>query len=223
MTAWLINCLHLIVAEVPVPKLTAIRKQALDEMMKEALYEATVAILSEHGVDGLTMDRVAAEAGMAKGSLYRYFRSKRDLLEFVYAKVIDPVFRDLEEMATKEQPAIEKLAGHLRNLLEHVAKHAQVHKLLFEDDDAHGLLQPSERRTIEVASQHLAGVFRQGMTEGVFCAGNPLMFASMYLGLCRGVLQSQPELDGHEQRESVHRMIMGTFLNGIATGKVCVG
>ena len=86
-----------------------IRKQALDEMMKEALFEATVAVLSEHGVDGMTMDRVASEAGVAKGSLYRYFRSKRDLLEFVYTKLVDPIFQDLEEMAAQEQPAIESL------------------------------------------------------------------------------------------------------------------
>ena len=48
------------------PKLTAIRKQALDEMMREAIFEATVAVLSEHGVEGMTMDRVALAAKVAK-------------------------------------------------------------------------------------------------------------------------------------------------------------
>jgi len=88
------------------PKLTAIREQAINGMMKQALYEATIAVLSTHGVDGLTMDRVAAEAGIAKGSLYRYFRSKRDLLEFVYAKLVDPVFENMEQVAAKQQPRL---------------------------------------------------------------------------------------------------------------------
>ena len=65
------------------PRLTAIRKQALDEMMKNALFEASVAVLSEHGAEGMTMDRVALAASMAKGSLYRYFRSKQELLESI--------------------------------------------------------------------------------------------------------------------------------------------
>ncbi len=198
------------------PRLTVIRKQALDEMMKEALYEATVAVLSEHGVDGMTMDRVALQAGVAKGSLYRYFRSKRDLLEFVYTKLLDPIFQSLEEMAAKKQPAIASLAEQLRTLLEHVAKHIQVHKLLFEDDAAHGLLQSSERRTVEAASQRLAGIFRQGIAEGVFRPQDPLMLAHMYLSLCKGVLQTQPPLEEPDQRENIHRLIMGTFLNGIA-------
>lgn len=205
------------------PRLTAIRKQALDEMMKEALFEATVAVLREHGVDGLTMDRVASKAGVAKGSLYRYVHSKRDLLESVYAKLVDPVFRDLDEIAANGQPAIEKLAGHLHRLLEHIAAHAQVHKLLFEDDTAHGLLQSSERRTLEAASQRLAEVFRQGIAEGVFRLGDPFMLAHMYLGLCKGVLQSQPGLENRDQRENLHRLILVTFLNGIATEKGRVG
>jgi AcrR family transcriptional regulator len=202
-----------------VPRLTAVRKQALDEIMKEALFKATVAVLSEHGVDGMTMDRVASAAGMAKGSLYRYFRSKRELLEFVYAKTVDPIFQDLEQMAAKAQPAIEKLAGRLRVLLEHVCKHAQVFELLFEDETAHGLLQSSERRSLEAASQRLAEIFRQGIAEGVFRPADPLMLAKMYLGLCKGVLDSRPELEGRDQRENVQRLILGTFLNGIATEK----
>jgi AcrR family transcriptional regulator len=205
------------------PKLTAIRKQALDEVMKKALFEATVAVLSEHGVDGMTMDRIASVAGVAKGSLYHYFSSKRDLLEFVYAKTIDPVFQDLEQMVAAAQPAIDKLAGHLRTLLEHVAKHVRIFKLLFEDDAAHGLLQSSERYHRKAVCQRMAEIFRQGIAEGVFRPEDPLMLASMYLGLCKGVFESQPELEGLDQRENVHRLILGTFLNGIATEKGRVG
>lgn len=201
------------------PRLTALRKHALDEMMKEALFEAAVAVLSEHGVDGMTMDRVAAAAGIAKGSLYRYFGSKRDLLEFLYAKLVDPVFRNLEELASSDKPAIEKLAGDLHVLLEHVAKHAQIHRLLFEDDVAHGLLQSSERRTLEAASERLAGIFRQGMEEGVFRPAEPRLLANMYLGLCKGILQTRPNLERPEQRNDMQRVILGTFLNGIAVEK----
>jgi AcrR family transcriptional regulator len=205
--------------EVPMPKLTAIRKQALDEIMKEAIFTATIAVLSEHGLEGMTMDRVAAAAEVAKGSLYRYFPSKKELLEFVYAKLVDPIFKDLEETVAREQPAVEKLSSNLLALLEHVTKHAQAHRLLFEDETVHGLLQSSERRTLEAASQELAEIFRQGIAEGVFRPADPRMLANMYLGLCRGALDSRPELEGREQRESVHRLILGTFLHGIAAEK----
>jgi AcrR family transcriptional regulator len=200
------------------PRLSTIRKQALDEIMKEALYEATVEVLSDHGVDGMTMDRVAVAAGVAKGSLYRYFRGKRELLEFVHAKIIDPLFQDLNELVVATgQPAVAKLAAHLHTLLEHVAKHAQVFRLLFDDDAAQDLLQSSERCTRKAAGQRMAEIFRQGIAEGVFRPVDPLVLANMYLGVCKAVLESRPVLQTREEREEVHRLIMGAFLNGIAT------
>jgi AcrR family transcriptional regulator len=206
-----------------VPKLTDIRKQALDGMMKEALFEATVAVLNRHGVDGMTMERVAAEAGIAKGSLYRYFASKRELVEFVFAKTIDPIFESIDNVVASTQPAIDKLVTQLYALLDHVAKHAQVHRLLFEDETAHGILQSSERRTAEVAGRQMANIFRQGIEEGVFRPEDPLMLANMYIGLCKGILQGEPGLENPEQREKIHRLILSTFLNGIATQKGRVG
>jgi TetR/AcrR family transcriptional regulator, cholesterol catabolism regulator len=205
-----------------VPRLTAIRKQALDEVMKKAFFDATVAVLSEHGVEGMTMDRVASAASVAKGSLYHYFRSKKDLLEFVYAKIIDPIFQDLSDTVATERPAIEKLASHLHKLLEHVAKHATVFRLLFDDDTAHGLLQASERNSRETGSRRLAEIFSQGIAEGAFHAADPLTLARMFLGLCRGVFDGQPELQERTQRECAHRLILGAFLNGIATEEVRV-
>jgi AcrR family transcriptional regulator len=202
------------------PRLTTIRKQAIDGIMRESLYEATIAVLGAHGIDGLTMDRVASEAGIAKGSLYRYFQSKRDLLEFVHARLIDPIVRNLEEVVASQQPAVVKLAEHLRVLLDHVAQHVQVHRLLFEDDSALAILHSSKRRGLQIACERLAKVIEQGIAEGAFRRSDPLMLAVMYLGLCRGVLESQPELETPEQRKELHRLIMGTFMNGVAAEKV---
>lgn len=205
------------------PRLTAVRKQALDQMMKQAIFEAAVAVLTEHGVEGLTMDRVALAANMAKGSLYRYFSSKKDLVEFVYANVIDPIHQHLRGIVATEQPAIEKLATHLYKVLEHVAKHVRVFKLLFHDDMAQGLLRSSQRRIHEAGCQLLAEVFRQGVSEGVFRPADPLVLARIFFGVCMGVFDGQPELQGCDQRETVHRLIMGTFLHGVATERGQVG
>ena len=168
MTGQSIKWNHQFQKEACVPRLTAIRKQALDDLMKKALFDATVTVLCEHGAKGLTMDRVAFAAGVAKGSLYHYFRSKRNLVEFVYAKTIDPLFQDLEELIASDRPAVEKLSRHVHALLEHVAAYAQVFKLLFEDDTAHGLLQSSERSRCEAAGERIAEIFSQGIAEGAF-------------------------------------------------------
>lgn len=199
------------------PKLTAIRKHAVDEMMRGVIFEAALAVFAEQGVEGMTMDRLAVAANVAKGSLYHYFPGKKALLEFMHAKVIDPIIRDLEELVVTQRPAIEKLTVHLNHLLEHIAKHVQVFRLLFQDDTAQGLLQTSQRRTREIGGRYLAEVFRQGIAENVFRPEDPFLLTQIFLALCKGVLDTQPELEGHDQREKIHRLIMGAFMGGVAT------
>lgn len=42
--------------------------------------EATMNLIARHGLEGVTMRAVAAEAGLSYGSLFHYFESKDDLL-----------------------------------------------------------------------------------------------------------------------------------------------
>jgi AcrR family transcriptional regulator len=51
------------------------------------LIDAGLLLFLERGIEAVTIDDVAREAGMAKGNFYRYFRDKADLVE----AVIEPV------------------------------------------------------------------------------------------------------------------------------------
>jgi len=53
------------------------------------LVEAGLELFLRRGIESVTIDEVAREAGMAKGNFYRYFRDKADLVE----AVIQPVGR----------------------------------------------------------------------------------------------------------------------------------
>lgn len=53
------------------PRSTAAHQAALD---------ATVELLLEHGVDGVTLEAVAARSGVAKSTLYRHFGTKEALV-----------------------------------------------------------------------------------------------------------------------------------------------
>jgi AcrR family transcriptional regulator len=57
------------------------------------LIEAGLSLFLERGVEAVTIDEVAREAGMAKGNFYRYFRDKADLVE----AVIEPVASSTRE------------------------------------------------------------------------------------------------------------------------------
>jgi len=51
------------------------------------LIDAGLSLFLERGIEAVTIDDVAREAGMAKGNFYRYFRDKSDLVEAVITPV----------------------------------------------------------------------------------------------------------------------------------------
>lgn len=65
------------------------------------LVVAGLELFLKHGIEGVTIDEVAREAGMAKGNFYRYFRDKADLVDAVTEPVADAARTALRECDNK--------------------------------------------------------------------------------------------------------------------------
>lgn len=65
------------------------------------LIDAGLSLFLERGIEAVTIDEVAREAGMAKGNFYRYFRDKADLVEAVVEPVASTTRAALEECHTQ--------------------------------------------------------------------------------------------------------------------------
>jgi TetR/AcrR family transcriptional regulator, regulator of autoinduction and epiphytic fitness len=66
---------------------------------EDAIVSSVNRLLAEKGFDGMTVDEVAADVGIAKASLYKHFRSKEELAAAAMIHVLD---RALEFLATRE-------------------------------------------------------------------------------------------------------------------------
>jgi AcrR family transcriptional regulator len=61
------------------------------------LIDAGLSLFLARGIEAVTIDEVAREAGMAKGNFYRYFRDKADLVEAVIEPVAATTRQALDE------------------------------------------------------------------------------------------------------------------------------
>ena len=87
--------------------------------MREWLLDQTTIRLFRNGFDGLTMDSVAAEAGISKKTLYRLVPSKADLLKMVIGRQIGSVEAKMRViLANPDLGFQEKLDGMLREASE---------------------------------------------------------------------------------------------------------
>jgi AcrR family transcriptional regulator len=62
------------------PRVAAAHREQYAEARRDQILEAALRIFAEKGFAETTMDEVAADAHLAKGSLYIYFPTKEDLL-----------------------------------------------------------------------------------------------------------------------------------------------
>ena len=63
------------------PRVAAKDRPAFLEERRAAILEAALRVWAKRGFDGTSVEEVAREAGLTKGTLYLYFPSKRALLE----------------------------------------------------------------------------------------------------------------------------------------------
>lgn len=64
-------------------------KEQIQRLRQEAIVTAVNRLLASKGYDAMTVDEVAAEAGMAKASLYKLFISKEELAGAAMVGVLD--------------------------------------------------------------------------------------------------------------------------------------
>ena len=69
---------------------------------KRAILEATLAVLRERGLSGLKMEEVARRAEVGKGTIYLYFRDKRDLLKALVEERTWAFYREVEEVGRRK-------------------------------------------------------------------------------------------------------------------------
>src|SRR5256885_13249634 len=65
-------------------------KEQIQRVREQAIVAAVNRLLATKGYDAMTVDEVAAEAGMAKASLYKLFTSKEELAGAAPVGVLDP-------------------------------------------------------------------------------------------------------------------------------------
>ena len=84
------------------------------------ILETARKVFAKKGFADATMDEIAAAAGLAKGTLYLYFKSKRD----VYLKTLQHGIAELLEQVAANMQAAEGVRAKIRALIATRVKYA---------------------------------------------------------------------------------------------------
>ena len=91
------------------------KKETLEPTRVREIGEAALRVFARAGVEGATMQAIADEAGLAKGTLYLYFDSRLDLVDRLAQEAFAELKSATAEALAADGPALSRLEAALRS------------------------------------------------------------------------------------------------------------
>ena len=178
------------------------------ERAEQAIIDAAIEALGEHGIDGVRCEDVAARAGVGKATLYRRWTGKEDLLIAAFAAMKHPLPR----------PRGESVRDDLVALLAVVAADADDPRCAQQYALLHGageryprLVTRYKEQVVEPRRELVRAVLRRGVETGELRPGIDVEVAMLLLTgavLARGKHDPSPAAPGFVE-SAVDELLLG--------------
>jgi len=193
------------------------RKKIMQDLARRDILESAIEIVQESGEKQLTMDRVAAGAGIAKGTVYLYYKNKQELLDSVVEFSFLPLEREYAEIIGKEGDPVWKLEECLRASLDLVEKNKPLFKglkdVMFNTREQY-IGNPESWYWITV--KLFATALDDGVKARKLRSMNSVKIASLFLDTINSLTSQRILTTVTESIEEDIREVMELYINGLA-------
>lgn len=146
---------------------------------RSEIIDAAHDLFQKKGYDKVTMQDVMTRLGIAKGTIYHYFRSKEQLLEAVIEKIS-------EKMMSQMQAVVEQTKGNALEKIQALVQAGRLESDTYVLDELHKKGNEAMHTRLLVATLMrqaplYAELIQQGCKEGLFQTDAPLECAELIL------------------------------------------
>jgi AcrR family transcriptional regulator len=105
------------------------KEEVVHEFRIQSLQEAAMRVIARRGIAAATMQDIADEAGVAKGTIYLYFRDRDELVEKTFQNAITELHRRIDSKLDTAEPFQERLRASIHSILEFFHEHGEFFRL----------------------------------------------------------------------------------------------
>jgi AcrR family transcriptional regulator len=146
-------------------------------------------IFLQKGYSALSMDDIAAQVGIAKGTLYLHFATKDDLVFHLLERDLQHILHMIENSMQSEGSARSKLTRILDFLYqEWLGKHSQFLYLLYNSTELKNAMREKLRGTLQGVVDRITALLDQGKARGEF---DPLIPTDVMVSIFFSMLSPQ--------------------------------
>ncbi len=161
------------------------RTEAEREDRMQAIRAAALDVFATKGFAAARLDDVAQAAGVAKGTIYLYFRSKEDLLQSIVKSTIGVTLQGIEQsVATSSAPASQILRMMGRTIaaaIEDGDRRRVLHIVLSEGARFPEIADYYHREIISRGMGLARAIILKGVSSGEFVSDEPARFPQLII------------------------------------------
>jgi TetR/AcrR family transcriptional regulator, cholesterol catabolism regulator len=194
-------------------------KQTKPATRLEEVLQSAANIFFAKGFHATSIEDVARDVGMLKGSLYYYIKSKDDLLFQLLLAGIEDGDAFIAKQIDAEGDPMEQLERAIRAQIDYIIqKRVQFGLFLHEFDSLSGKRQ---HKLISVMSRYNARfveLVRRGQEQGNLMEGEPWIIVNGILGMCNWLYRWY-DTDEISDPEKVKQIFVRMLLQGIRAAR----
>jgi len=192
-----------------------------ESFKRQSIQQAVIQLMFREGLESVTMERVAQEAGIAKGTVYLHYRDKQELLEEVKESALSPMVAKLDETFKSDAPPDRKLEVYAHRYLGYFDERRDLFRILLYEREV-TRVQGKRFRTDRYRhlTDGVARVIADGIADGTFRElSDPKADAAMFVEANFAMLNQRLLTDHPRPFEDDAELIADVFLRGLRAEK----
>ena len=197
------------------------KEEVVQEYRIASIQDATMRVIARKGMAAATMQEIAEEAGVAKGTIYLYFRDRDELVERTFETAMEKLFARADEALDRDISFEEKLRAVMAAQLEFFSQNREFFRLYLslrmpegtpaQQRRQHRACHPRYRQRID----KLSAVVKQAIERGALREIDPDRLALFIIeGSTAVILERLTEKASPAENADVD-LLVGLVLDGI--------
>jgi AcrR family transcriptional regulator len=187
------------------------------EFKRQSIQAAVVRLMCREGLDSVTMERVAQEVGIAKGTVYLHYRDKQELLDSVKESSLEPLTAKLEQIFAGNAPAEKKLELYALRYLTYFDDNRDLFRILLYEREVtrvQGSRYRNDRYRKLLTS--ISKIVDDGIADASLREIDSRKVAAMFLDAVIAMVNQRLLADESAPVEDDAQLIAELFLRGLA-------
>ena len=197
------------------------KEEVVQEFRVQSIQEATIRVIARKGMAAATMQDIADEAGVAKGTIYLYFRDRDELVEKTFETAMAQLMERIDAAIERDISIEEKLRAVMTAKITFFTAHREFFRLYLSLRMPEGSSAQQRRQKQTCQPQYRARASKLGaelqkaIDRGEIRAVDPLRLAIFIIEGSTALILERLTEDASPDEGADVAFIVGLILDGV--------